>query len=158
MILKIFRELKKYKILSAFLLTTGSLLILLLFSGFNVYYSNCDDYIQSLFICEGYDANPYLSYFLTVPLVYLQKIFTEINLFIILQCILCFASFIAIDYALLERFGNKLGTAFSLVVNFIYISTALIFIQYTQTTTVVCFSGYLLLLLQIFKEESGTKK
>lgn len=158
MIFKIFRELKKYKILSAFLLTTGSLLILLLFSGFNVYYSNCDDYIQSLFICEGYDANPYLSYFLTVPLVYLQKIFTEINLFIILQCILCFASFIAIDYALLERFGNKLGTAFSLVVNFIYISTALIFIQYTQTTTVVCFSGYLLLLLQIFKEESGTKK
>lgn len=139
-------------------MTSLSILVALIFSGFNILYATNDDYISSVYISYGYDTNPYLSYFLTYPIVQLQKLIPALNLQFIFQVLLCFVVFITIDYALLKKFSRKIGILFASITNFIYISTVLVLVQYTHTTTIVCSAGYLCLLLSVFIEEKRKNK
>lgn len=142
----------------ALLLTGLSVLTALIFSGFNVFYATNDDYISSIYIAYGYDTNPYLSYFLTCPIVQMQKLIPNLNLQIIFQYLLCFVAFVTIDYVLIKKFGRKTGILFAAVTNFIYISTVLVLVQYTHTTTIVCVAGYLCLFLSFFTAEKRRNK
>lgn len=146
------------KIFIAFILTSLSVAIGLIFSGGRVFYATNDDYISSLFLNAGYDKNLFYSYFLTFPIFWLQNLFTDLNLFMISQFLISFIAIVVINYAFLKKFEIKKGILFDILIDFIYVSTVLILMQFTHSATVICLAGYICFYVAVFLEKKHINK
>ena len=130
---------------SIFIPFVCGLFVLLIF-GFRTIYSTNDDYFMSLFISQGEDKSIFLNWFLTFSLCCFQKVLPEINVFIVSQIILSFISVVAINFVLLCVFKRRLGIFFALIFDVLYIAVAVVYIQWTHTTVLLCSAGLLLLI------------
>lgn len=117
-------------------------LLCYLCSGFKLCYAENDDYGIAYYLSKGETHSAYLNYFLSVVLVFLQKIFIGINVFVLFQLILNFFSLLLINYVLLIKFNIKFGLLAIAVAGLFLCGEAFIFIQYTQTAAISCAAGY----------------
>lgn len=145
----IFRKIFKNTLFLSCVITLGFCLLSFLLSGFHIAYSTNDDYFISLMILSGEDKNIFLSYFLSAPLVWLQRIMPTLNLFIFFQIILCVVSLVTINYVLLSRFNKKTGAILASGFTLLYVATATVYLQWTQTSVLGAVAGLLLALYAV---------
>ena len=150
---------RKRKI-NLFLLACLSVFVVLLAcyicSGFKVFYSTNDDYGIANFFKQGDVNSLFVNYFLSVAMVFLQKVFSEINVFVIYQLVLNVLALVLINYILLHRFGHKLGLLVVAAVGLFLGGEAFVFIQWTHTAAIGCAGGYLAI-YYIFNTENDIK-
>ena len=113
-----------------------------LFSGFNIYYSENDDYAIAYLFTKGETNSVFLNYFLSAGLVFLQKVFSAINVFVLFQLVFNFFSLLLINYLLLSKFNFKFGLLMIAAVGVFLGGEAFVFIQWTQTAAIGCAAGY----------------
>ncbi len=135
------------------ILTAVTFFICLLVSNFNVIYATTDDLGTELMAVKGY-LTPFISYFLSVAIIKLQTVFTKVNVFILLQIILNVVSVFAISFCFLKRFNKKAISIFCIfIINLLFAYTSFVLLQFTQTATIVCTAGYLII-FTVFKIET----
>ena len=115
--MKCIDRLYKKKFVFALLISTLTLIVVSLFSGFRFTYYTNDDYQLSMWIVGG-EKNPlFLNYFFTSFLVAIQKLIPKINCFSIAQMIGCFFSGVVINYILLKKCSKTLGIVISFLID-----------------------------------------
>ncbi len=126
--------------------------------GFRFIYESNDDFFISLFIVNGYDKCLFISYFITVVLVPLQKIFTAVNMWMVSQFLFSFLSAVIIIYVFLSKFGIKLGILFSLLLHVAFGYYSFVSLQFTRTPVIMASAGYLLIVLVLFSNDKDNQR
>ena len=134
-------------------LTLIMFLLTLSISSFRCLYETNDDFGISLFIANGYDKCLYVSYFITVVLVPLQRIFTTFNVWMLSQLLLNFLSIIVIVYIFLAKFERKQAIFFSVLLNMVNDYFCFVSLQYTRSAAIIATAGYLLILWSCSSEK-----
>ncbi len=142
-------------LLISFGLNVAAFLVFFIINNFHLTSETYDDFFISLFIAKGYNKCLFVSYFSTVILVPLQKIFTIVNVWTISLFLFNFASIVVIVYIFLSKFGTKFGILFSLLFNIAFGYYNFVSLQFTRTSTTMATAGYLLIVWSLF---SNTKK
>ncbi len=148
------KRIESKKLLISIIITLFVGLSFSLVSGFRYTYMTNDDYMISLMLSYGDEKCIFLSYFLTFLFSKLQSVFTSINCFAMSELLLCIISVIIINYVMLSKTKNlSIGVLFSCIVSIVLYGASILMIQYTQTTTMVCVGGILLLFYSFICEE-----
>ncbi len=151
------------KIRSKYLLTSFGLnlvVFMMIFAiyGFRLIYESNDDIFLSHFIVNGYDKCLFISYFITVVLVPLQRIFTIINVWMVSQFLFNFISVVIIVYIFLSKFGMKLGILFSALFHVTFGYYNFISLQFTRTSVTMATAGYLLIISVLFSDKKSNHR
>ena len=108
-------------------------------------YETNDDYALASRIADGYAAVNFVNYYLCLGLVWLQKIFTGLNVYIIAQLAASFVSFVCIYKLILDGSDSKVISIASAAVLALFSIDHYCTVQFTKTAAVVLAAGALLL-------------
>lgn len=146
------KKLFEKRLLFALIISFLTAIIFSVVSGFRYVYEGKDDYVMSMLIADGDSNSLFLNYFLTVSFVKIQSFFSTINVFGLSQQLNCFLSSIIIGYVFLSKYNNGFGVLLASAQSIIIFGTSIIMIQWTQTATIMCSAG-LILLVHSFRFE-----
>ena len=144
----------KYLLIS-FALNLVVFLVFFAINKFHFMYETNDDFFLSHFIVNGYDKCLFISYFITVILVPIQRIFTIINVWMVSQFLFNFLSVMIIVYIFLSKFGMKLGISFSVLFHVAFGYYNFISLQFTRTPATMATAGYLLIVWSLFSDRKN---
>ena len=135
----------KNNIFISLLITFISLFGILSVCSFKISYFTNDDLNISWLISEGY-IPLFLNYFFAVFLIFVQKFFAQINIFMLSQVIANFIAMWIINYIFLKKFKLKQGIYFSIIAGILFSYYSYVAIQYTQTAAIITTTGYICVL------------
>ena len=147
---KLLTKIRSKYLLISFGLNLMVCLVFLAINSFHFTSETYDDFFTSLFIAKGYDKCLFVSYFSTVILVLLQKVFTTVNVWTLSLFLFNFVSVVLIIYIFLCKFGTKLGILFSLLFNIAFGYYNFVSLQFTRTSVTMATAGYLLIVCFLF--------
>lgn len=145
-------------IVLAALIVIGVGLVLSIIGGFRYAYGTNDDYALSLLMNGGEERLFFISYYAGFFFSHLQQLFPAVNCYGISQVVLGAAALLAINYVFFSRLGKPLGAFISLVTDVLLYSISVMIVQFTQTTTLICAGGTLLLIHAHFTEQRKKPK
>lgn len=145
------------QLLIAFAVTFLSFVLWIVINRLCFSYATNDDYIISIMINKNDDKIIFLNYFLNVFICFLQNLIPQINMFMIIQIILCFISFVLINYVILN-INSKFKLFFSILFSVSFAGVGSIYLQWTTTATVVFMGGLFLVFYSIFFEKKTCVK
>ncbi len=148
---KLMKKIFDCKIAMAAILT--AVLSVLLFCIYTPVFGTNDDYIMSILVQNGDSHLIFMNFFLVSFNVMLQKMFTDVNIFLLLQIINCIIAFLVFNYVFMSKFRGKLGLAVAFVFDALFLYMGIIMVQWTHTATFMCASGFLLIFYAIFFEK-----
>ena len=137
----------------ALLLSGVSLVVLLALNRFSVIYATNDDYIMSILIQSGDAKNYFMNYFLTVLHVALQKFLPFVNWFSLLQILFSFVATTAVNFVLMKKQKGIEGFFFAACFDFLFTATVMVTVHWTQTTSMMCAAGFVLLFYALRYEQ-----
>ena len=79
----------------------------------------------------------------------MQRLIPGMNLFTLSQIVLCIVSIVTINYVLLSKFTRKTGAIIASGFTMLYVMTATIYLQWTQTSVLGAVAGLLLILYAV---------
>lgn len=137
--------LKKNKFVSACICTLLVFVFFFLLNSFWIGYPVGDDYKLSLLLSHGDNEILFVGVFLTKLLSVFQKVLPQWNIFLLFCILLGLISFSIINYVIIEKYQVRFGLPLALIFNFLFLKNTVIEIQWTQTATISCLSGFVLL-------------
>ena len=146
-----FKKLVDCKIAMAALLT--ALMSLMLFCIYNPIFGTNDDYIMSILVQHGDAHSIFMNFFLVAFNVLMQKVFTSVNMFMVLQIANALLAFFILDYVFLSKFRGKPGFFVAFVFDALFLYMGIIVVQWTHTAVYLCAAGFSLLYYGFFCEK-----
>ena len=144
------KKLFRCKIAMAAILT--AFVSFVLFCIYTPFFGTNDDYIMSILVQNGDTHLIFMNYFLVSVDVMLQKLFTGVNMFFLMQIINCLLAFLIFNYVFMAKFRTKLGLGIAFVFDALFLYTGIINVQWTHTAVYMCASGFALLYYAFFCE------
>ncbi len=126
-------------------------------NGFMITSGN-DDYCVFKTFLGGNTAVPCVGYFVTSFCALIQPLFGKLNIYMILQELICFFSLTAIDYFLLAKLGAKRGLFYAVIFDTVFFSFLIVEILYTYTAVVASTAGFLCLFYACCYEQCKWRK
>lgn len=143
------------KLLWSISITLISFILCLALNSFRISTSG-DDFGIFLFVSQGDCKNLFVNYFLLLFLIPLQHLLPSINVFVLLQLLMNFVSFIIVYYTIFcfekAKSINKILSCILIAV--LFSSFAFVYIQWTISAVIVSTSGYLILLFAFCKKKT----
>ena len=146
-----FKKLFDCKIAMSVLLT--GLMSVVLYCIYTPIFGTNDDYIMSTLIQHGDAHSIFMNYFLVAFNVLMQQVFTNINMFIILQIANAMIAFIVLGYVFMSKFRGALGVAITFVFEMCFLYMGIVVCQWTHTAAFLCAAGFALLYYAFMWEE-----
>lgn len=119
----------------------------------DIIYETNDDYLMSMQIVEGYPYIGFVNYFLCNVLIFVQNIFTEVNVFVLFQIIVSFFSFVFITKVILARNTQKWFGIICLIIISVYFVDHYCSIQFTKTSGLALIAGTVLAIDSILQKK-----
>lgn len=145
------KKLYDCKIAVAVILT--ALTATLLFCIYDPIFGTNDDYIMSILVQHGDNHSIFLNFFLASFNVLAQKVFTNINMFLVLQIAHALLAFVTICYVFLSKNRSKIGLVMAFVFEALFLYMGVIVVQWTHTAVYLCAAGFSLLYYAFFCEK-----
>ncbi len=145
------KKLYDCKIAVAAILT--ALMATLLFCIYDPIFGTNDDYIMSILVQHGDNHSIFLNFFLVSFNVLAQKVFTGVNMFMVLQIAHALLAFVTISYIFLSKSRSKIGLAAAFIFEALFLYMGVIVVQWTHTAVYLCAAGFSLLYYAFFCEK-----
>lgn len=149
--MKILKKFFDCKIALSVILT--GLIAALLFSIYDPIFGTNDDYIMSILVQHGDNHSIFLNFFLVSFDVLAQKVFTNFNMFMVLQIANALLAFVIISYVFMAKFPTKLGVVIAFLFEALFLYMGIIVVQWTHTAVYLCAAGFSLLYYAFFCEK-----
>lgn len=149
--MKILKKFFDCKIALSVILT--GLMAALLFSIYDPIFGTNDDYIMSILVQHGDNHSIFLNFFLVSFDVLAQKVFTNFNMFMVLQIANALLAFVIISYVFMAKFPTKLGVVIAFLFEALFLYMGIIVVQWTHTAVYLCAAGFSLLYFAFFCEK-----
>lgn len=130
-----------------------ALMATLLFCIYDPIFGTNDDYIMSVLVQHGDNHSIFLNFFLVSFNVLAQKVFTNINMFMVLQIANALLAFVTISYVFLAKNRSKIGFVMAFIFEALFLYMGVIVVQWTHTAVYLCAAGFSLLYYAFFCEE-----
>lgn len=152
------QKFEKKPLLTASVFSLVFLFALFFLNKMRIFCSTNDEYIISSLLISGEKTNPFINYFLYAAIGYFQRIIPQVNMFNIIQCLLCVFSLIAVNYVLIRHFSSHLGVLFAFGFDILFASVYTVYLQFSHTATLLTSAGLSLLYCAAFSEIVSYKK
>lgn len=140
------KKIPKNLVISTIIAFAFSIILYFIIPG-HIQYGEIDDYIIALLLQKAdFTDNLFISYFISIIIIKLQKYFTTINLYVAIQIILSFLSMIAINYTFFKKFKFRTAILFVCIIDMSLTAFSTAIIQYTQTSAIATVAGLLLII------------
>ncbi len=126
-------------------------------NGFKIVGGN-DDYCAFRVFLGGNEAVPNIGIFLTAFCARIQPLFGAVNVYMVLQELICFLSLVSVNYFFLSKLGVKKGLFYTAVFDVIFFSCLIVEILYTYTAVLASTAGLLCLFYGGVCEKRGKVK
>ena len=133
------KEKKKINWLYSAAINIAVLILILSLTG--IYYETNDDFAISQMISDGYPYVRFVNYFMSQFIIFLQKIFPAVNMFMLFQMVLGFISLTVITKVFLDRRDNNVEMILAVMLVAYFSLDHYTSIQFTKTSAILMTAG-----------------